>query len=171
MDSSIASNLMYHLAGDEPGIEHAPKEIDAWLESLPLPMDLKRMLQWYWPKHGVQLGPIHFHSPMGIRHAPWTDAMLPHKLLALGDCPNGDAFVVDFSSDACNVGFVTREEYDGESDPRPYYQPTFRCLETYLYRVAEERYLPADYYDARSLIDFLQAERDHDSVPPFRKRT
>jgi hypothetical protein len=45
---------------------------------------------------------------------------LAHKLLPVGNGPNGDAFVIDFSIEACPVGFVTHEEYHGKGNPRPF---------------------------------------------------
>jgi hypothetical protein len=169
MDSQVTSDLMQHLAGEHPAVEHAPDEIKSWLESLPLPITLKRMLQCHWPKAGVQLGPICMYSPSGIQHAAWTATLLRHSLIQIGDCANGDAFVVDFQTEACNVGFITLAEHDDKQDVRQFYQPVFRCLATFLYRVAEDLYVLMDYYSGQSYAAFLGEERNHNSAPPFPK--
>ena len=161
MQTSVASNLLHHLVDDTVEIGHAWDGDKAWLEGLPLPVPLKRTLQWYWPIESVQIGPIVFEPVSGIRTYPWTPTLVQHQLIAIGFGPNGDAFVCDFASDECNVGFITHETYDGESDPRRCYQPSFRTLESYLHRVDIGRYVPCDYYDARDYAEFLFAESQH----------
>ncbi|TWU51551.1 hypothetical protein Poly59_31440 [Rubripirellula reticaptiva] len=168
MQTSVASNLLHHLADDSAEIGHASVDDKAWLEELPLPLELKRTLQWHWPTESTQIGPIVFEPVSGIRSYPWTPALLRHQQIPIGFGPNGDAFVCDFATDECNVGFVTHEEYDGASNSRPFYQPTFRTLESYLHLVDMERYVPCDYYDARDFAEFLEAESNHS--PFFRHK-
>ena len=134
-------------------------------------MELKRTLQWYWPLEPVQIGPVCFTDAIGIQNHPWIEALIADKILPLGDCPNGDLFVVDFDSESCPVGYVTHEEFDGESNPRRYFQPVFRTLESYLNRIAEQMFVPTDFYDARDFVGFLLDETNHDRTPPFLKRT
>jgi hypothetical protein len=67
------------------------------------------------------------------------------------------------------VGFITHKEYDG-ADPRKYFCPVARSIETLLYRAAEGRYVPVDYYEARSFNQFLQDEAEHFPFPPYGRR-
>jgi hypothetical protein len=96
--------------------------------------------------------------------------LLAGKFIRLGDAPNGDIFVVDFSTESFPVGFITHEEYGGSSDPRKYFCPVARSMESFLYRAEEGRYVPADYYAAQSFNQFLRDEAEHHAFPPYDRR-
>jgi hypothetical protein len=71
--------------------------------------------------------------------------------------------------DACPVGYVSHEEYDLESDPRPLFEPAARSLESFLFRIAEGRFFPCDYFEAGDFNRFLQEEAEHEPFPPYRR--
>ena len=66
---------------------------------------------------------------------------------------------------SCVPGFVSHDELweDEASNPRDCFQPIARSLESLLFRLAEERYIPTDYYAARAFNEFL-AEEDRANV-------
>lgn len=164
-----AESLMRHLAGDDVNIGKAPAQIEAWLESLALPLDQKRMLQWSWPKEPVTIGKIEFTDPVGIFHFEHRDKMIAESLLPIGRGLNGDPFVLDFSIESGPVGFLCLPELDSGKSFRDVFQPTCRTLASYLHRAMLGTYLPFDYYEARDMVDLLTDESEHDSFPPFRK--
>jgi len=134
---------------------NAPKNIEQWLEELNLPIDLLRFMQWSWPQTDCQMAHIRIRSS-----AP----LLRQNFLNVGSAPNGDWFVIDFSTEACAPGFITHEEWspwnDNSEDPRQFFQPIARTFDAFLYRIVEERYLPFDYYAAKEFNAFLLNERN-----------
>ena len=166
---SHAESLMRHLAGDGVNIGNAPAKIESWLESLALPLQLKRMLQWSWPSAPVTIGKIEFTDPVGIFHFEHREKMIAESLIPIGRGLNGDPFLLDFSRESGPVGFLCLPELYGEKCFRDVFQPTYRTLASYLHRAMLGHYLPFDYYEARDMIDFLTEESEHDSFPPFHK--
>lgn len=170
MNGQAASWLINHIDDDSFGIAHAPKKIIAWFETLGLPMELLRFLQWQWPQKDCQIGPVSILKSSDIPKLDSIDVYLRHKLLPVGSGPNGDTFAIDFSVESCPVGFVTHEEYYGEGDPREFFRPAARSVESFLYRIAEGRYFPCDYYATGYFNDFLRAEAAHEPFPPYARR-
>ena len=158
---------MHHLDDDDLGIDHAPDSTKQWLEELGLPMELLRFLQWNWPQKDCQIGPIAIFKSEAIPKQEGIEVLLEHKLIPVGYGPNGDTFVIDFSVDSCPIGFVTHEEYYGEGDPRPFFQSAARSVESFLYRVAEGRFFPCDYYVTKDFNEFLRDEATHEQFPPY----
>jgi hypothetical protein len=158
--SNILSELMHHLDTDRSmKLGHAPKDVQIWLEELSLPLDLLRFLQWNWPQVDTQIGHISVMSSENILKGEETMALIAYRFLALGSAPNGDFFVLDISTDQCRPGFITHEEYwEHEENPRKVFQPIARSLASLLYRFAEGRYVPTDYYAAKDFSAFLEAE-------------
>lgn len=172
MNQNLCSEFIHHLDRDgslECG--PAPESVQKWLEGFDLPVDLHRFLRWSWPQTDGYIAHIRVHSSATLRSHDATAPLLKHKLLHAGNAPNGDFFVIDFSTEACIPGFVTHEEWDPWSeepeDPRSYLEPIARSFESFLYRAVEGRYLPRDYYAASAFNAFLAKERTGRSeVPP-----
>jgi hypothetical protein len=164
-----AESLMRHLAGDAVDIGHAPPKIEEWLESLALPIDLKRMLQWSWPQTPIAIGNIEFTDPVGMFHFDRRDELIEDSLFPIGHGLNGDPFLIDFSLQSNPVGFLCLQELYGDNRIRDVFQPAFRSLASYLHRVMLGHYLPFDYYDAKDMVDFLREESEHEVFPPFPK--
>lgn len=167
VNGEAARLLMHHLDRGQLRVGNAPQAVQDWLESLGLPLDLLRFLQWSWPQEECSFGAIDIHGSESLPLLDRADVFLASKLLRIGSGPNGDFFAIDFSVDSCPVGFVTHEEWDGESDPRPHFEPVTRSIESFLNRVAEDRFVPCDYYAAREFNEFLRDESEHRPYPPY----
>lgn len=168
MNGEAASWLMHHLDDGDLDVGHASEETKEWLEGLGLEMNLLRFLQWGWPRKDCQIGPVAINPMAAVRDEEDLEVFLAHKLIPVGNGPNGDTFVIDFSVDSCPVGFVTHEEYYGEGDPRPYFQGAGRSIESFLYRVSEGRFFPCDYYVTEAFNEFLKDEATHEQFPPYK---
>ena len=164
-----AISLMRHLAGDDTDTGRAPPKIDAWIDSLAMPIDIKRMLQWTWPRTPILIGNIEFTDPVGMFHFDHRDKMIEESLFPIGQGINGDPFLIDFSTPDGPVGFLCLQEFYGDKYIRDVFQPTFRTLASYFHRVMLRHYLPFDYYEAKDMIEFLREESEHDSFPPFHR--
>jgi hypothetical protein len=165
MNQSLCREFIQHLDRDESlKSGNAPDAIKKWLESLGLPMGLLRFMQWDWPQADSYIGQVYMRSSTSLHAAEETGVLLKHKLMNAGTAPNGDWFVIDFSTEECVPGFITHEEWspwsDVPQDPREYLEPIARSFESFLYRVVEERYLPIDYYAARNFNRFLANEEN-----------
>jgi hypothetical protein len=172
MSMDFCRDLIHHLDdGDlEPG--HAPDDVKAWLETLGLEMGLLRFLQWSWPQQSGDLGAIRLLSSRDIRDSRGGKRLLPFKFLHVGKGPNGDLLVLDLAA-AAQPGFVAHDQFWGNDgvDPRSCYAPAARTLASLLWRMAEGRYVPCDFYAAVAYNKFLIEERLSDSeswyrVPP-----
>lgn len=161
MSRNLLSEFIYHLDSDDSmKLGHAPKNVQAWLEEVGLPMDLLRFLQWDWPQVDSQIGHIAVLSSKNLMADEQTEKLLGHKFLQLGSAPNGDLFVLDVSTEQCRPGFITHEEYwDHEDNPKEVFEPIARSLESLLYRIVEGRYLPTDYYAVKDFNAFLREEQ------------
>lgn len=146
-----AQSLMRHLAGDDVNIGKAPLEIEAWLESLAMPTDLKRMLQWSWPSVPVTVGNVEFTDPIGMFHFDHRDELIRSHLFPLGHGLNGDPFLIDLSGQSQTVGFISLDEFPDATTIRDVFQPAFRTLASYLHRVT--RQIPSNIVNADSAFD------------------
>jgi len=171
MNRETASWLMHHLDDDDLQVGHAPDATKEWLETLGLEMSLLRFMQWSWPQNECQIGPVSILGSESIPDQDQIESFLQHKLLPVGSGPNGDTFAIDFSVTSCPVGFVTHEEYYGEGSPREFFRPAARSIESFLFRVAEGRYFPCDYYATGDFNDFLRDEATHEAFPPYESKT
>lgn len=170
MNNNAASELMHHLdrARGRFKVGKAPQTTQEWLETLGLPMTLLRFMQWSWPQAECQLAGVELFRSKDIQKQDDIAEFLARKLLPVGKAGSGDRFVIDFSIDSCPVGFVTLSEYGGVGDPREFFRPAARSVESFLYRVSEHRYFPNDYYSTGDFNDFLRDEATHEQFPPYR---
>jgi hypothetical protein len=175
MNHLLCREFIQHLDRDESlKSGYAPENIKNWLEGLGLPIDLLRFMQWDWPQVDCQIAHIAIRSSASIYEDEATGYLQKYKFLNVGSAPNGDWFVIDYSTEACVPGFITHEEWSPwskePSDPRQFFQPIARGLDSFLYRVIEARYLPTDYYAAEEFNRFLAEERSAEpSVAPARR--
>jgi len=165
MNQSLCREFIQHLDRDESlKSGYAPEHIINWFEKLGLPWDLLRFMQWDWPQTNCRIAHIAIKSSASLYADEATAHLLKNKFLNAGSAPNGDWFVIDFSTEACVPGFITHEEWSPWSrepeNPRQFFQPIARSFDSFLYRVVESRYLPTDYYAAKAFNAFLKGERD-----------
>ena len=165
MNMSLCRDFISYLDQDDSlKSGNAPKNIEQWLEQLNLPLDLLRFMQWSWPQSDCQFAHIRIQSSESLYADEATAPLLQHKFLNVGSAPNGDWFVIDFSTEACVPGFITHEEWspwsDSPEDPRKFFQPIARTFDAFLYRVVETRYLPIDFYAAKEFNAFLADNRN-----------
>lgn len=164
MNHELCGEFINHLDKNETlKCEHAPKNIQKWLHGLGLPNGLLNFMLWTWPQTEGQIGHISILPSVSLQADEATDHLLKHKFLNAGSAPNGDLFVIDFSTEACVPRFITHEEWSPSSDephdPRKFFQPIARTFESFLYRVVEGRYVPTDYYAAKEFNKFLADEQ------------
>jgi hypothetical protein len=162
MSYDVCRELICHLDKDGSlGIEASSKAVVKWLEAAELPWNLDMMIRHYWPQQESQIGHISWLTASELVQREQQPLFMAAKLLEVGSAPNGDPFVIDFSSDACAVGFVSHEEFsDNEAEVRKVFQPIARSFASFLHRVAEERYLPTDYFAAKAFNEFLREEQN-----------
>jgi hypothetical protein len=169
MSRNILSEFIHHLNfNQEMEIAHAPDDVIEWIEGLGLPMSIQRFLQWDWPQVDSQIGHIAIMSSAHVCSNDWVDDFASQKFLWLGTAPNGDFFVLDYSTEQCIPGFITHEEcWNGnggmKAELRRYFQPIARSFASLLYRLVEMRYVPTDYYAARDFNAFLEDEHRAES--------
>jgi hypothetical protein len=162
MRFDLCKEFMCHLDDGSLAVDHAPEEVAEWLEKSRLPMDLLRFLQWYWPQKSASLQHLLFWSSVSIMEDEQTERLMKHSLIPIGNAPNGDYLVLDFSKETCVPGFVSIHiDWDEKAakKPRDSFAPLARTFESLLFRLVEQRYVPIDFPAARDFIEFLAEER------------
>ncbi|MDB6026440.1 MAG: hypothetical protein JWM68_2663, partial [Verrucomicrobiales bacterium] len=148
-----------HILGDVEKAGYAPKSTIEWLETLELPLQLLRFMQWRWVLDIEQIGGVTVWPVARTQADDLTPHFLRHKMLLLGCAPNGDPFVVDFSTVDCRPGFVSHETWSPlKGTASPPFEPIGRVFDSWLYRIAEKLFVPMDYYVAKSFNSFIRAE-------------
>ncbi len=159
MRYELIVDLLHHLdSKGSLGIGNADEKTTAILENLTIPIDLKRLLQWCWTTSGGQVGPYVLYSVNEIPATHDYDQLLTCKMIPIGDAANGDILVIRFVDEDCAVGLVSHDQlWEGESDPVQAYVEVTPCIDEYLWRVAESRYLPIDFYAASELVELRRS--------------
>ena len=170
MNQEVATSLLYHIDDDALSLGHAPEATRDWLKILGLPVDLLQFMMFNWAQADGHIGAVDILCSKAIPEQEDVDVYVTHKLLPVGSGPNGDRFVIDYSTDSCPVGFVTSSEYGGEGDPREFFRTAARSVESFLHRIAEGRFYPCEYYETGAFNEFLRAEAGHDAFPPYAPR-
>lgn len=163
MDSDVCRELLYHLDSDGSlSIGNAPAKVAKWLKALELPWALSQVLHFYWPQKCGSIAHIRLWPSRDLPKDPLLEELLDLKLLPIGCAPNGDSLVINFATDKCEVGFISHELWADEADKTPdrIYQPIARTLDSFLYRIAEGKYVPTDYHAAQAFNKFLKEEKD-----------
>lgn len=163
MHEDLCSEFMYHMdKGGALEIGNPPIHIQNWLDDLNLPDDLRRLARHTWPQVDCSLADIRFFSSQTIYDDENTPLLLKYQFLHVGYGLNGDFFVIDFSNELCVPGFIALGEWDHQADmpesPHKFFAPAAPNFDVFLYRVAEGKYVPGDYYAAWQFNDFLARE-------------
>ena len=162
MSYTLLSEFIQHLdIKNDMKLGHAPDEVQQRLEDIGLPLDILRFLQWSWPQRDTQIAHISILSSPHLINDELSENLLKQTFLQLGSAPNGDFFVLDFSSTQCRPGFITHEEYwEYENELRKIFIPIARSMESLFYRIVEGKYIPTDYYAAEEFNAFLRKEEN-----------
>ena len=158
MRTALIRDLFQHLDADGSlQVGHCPEAASRTLEAMPLPVGVKRVLQWYWTNRGGEVGGYTLHSVEGILAHEDLPRLLAVGMLPIGYAANGDPLVLRFGEEECAVGLVSHDElWGGVDDPKEMYAEAAGSIDEYLWRAAEGRYLPIDYYAAAELRDMRQ---------------
>ena len=121
---------------------------------MPLPLALKRVLQWYWTNSGGEIGGYIVHSVEESLANKDLSTLLGANMIPIGYAANGDPLVLCFSDERCAVGLVSHDQFWEEGgDPATAYAEVTSSIDEFLWRAAEGRYLPVDYYAASELLE------------------
>src|SRR5262245_48507129 len=135
MRASVCSEFLHHLDGDGTlAVGNSPKVVIDWLDKANLPWDLGHLIRFNWPQKSGYLAHLRVSGAKEILDSDLLADLLPFHYLPIGSAPNGDAMVVRFDPDQCEVGFISHEEYwEHKDDPGSVYQHIARTLESLLY--------------------------------------
>ena len=155
MRYELTKDLLYHLdSNGSLGIGKADEKTTAIFEELQIPLDLKRLLQWYWTTSGGQVGPYVLY---GVNQIPANDdycQLLEHQMIPVGYAANGDILVIRFFNEECSIGLVSHDEFwEDRGNPIEAYAEVTPSVDEYFWRVAESRYLPIDFYAAIEAVE------------------
>ena len=159
MRSELISGFLQHLDADgELGVGVDTAKTEAAVEALPLPIGLKRIIQWSWPQKYGQFGPLEIFDVESILEEECLDVFLKHSLLPVGKAGNGDWLVIYFAeADRCPVGFVRLfDPQERMPDLSKDYFQLEASLERFLFRAAEGLYLPGDSYECAAWDSFTR---------------
>ncbi|MBX3296539.1 MAG: hypothetical protein KF762_12605 [Acidobacteria bacterium] len=136
----------------------------AALESLTLPLELKRVLQWNWPVQLGRVGPYSLYGVTDLLSDEDLTLLMDVGMLPIGYAINGDPLVIKFSDSQYEVGLISHDEYweDRSAGPENCYVTVTSSLDELLWRAAESKFLPVDFYAASELAE-MRAEFDYTS--------
>ena len=154
MRTHLIRDLFQHLDRDGSlQVGHCSETETRRFEEMPLPTDVKRVLQRCWPNRGAEVGGYNLYTPKEILDSDDQPRLLAVGMLQIGFARNGDLLVLCFTEDECAVGLVSHdelwEELDG--DPKEMYVEVTGSIDEYLWKAAEGRFLPVDFYAAIEL--------------------
>lgn len=156
LNLELTRDLLHHLdrSGDL-GLVTCEKALSEQVEKLPIPMKLKRVLQWTWPAKTAYALKFPIYGLKEILSNEWLDRLLAAEMIQISSSKSGDQIVVSFASESCEVGFVNCIELAGDEEisPRAIYVPFCSGLDEFLFRLAEQRYMPVDYVAAVELLE------------------
>ena len=155
MRTGLIADLFHHLDRDGSlQVSHCPKNVSRVLEGMPLPLEVKRVLQWYWTNSGGQVGAYTLYSVKEILANDDLARLLIMEMLPIGCAANGDPLILRFSEGKCAVGLISHDEFwGGDGDPENIYGEVTGSIDEFLWRAAECRYLPIDYDAAVELLE------------------
>ena len=151
MRNELVIDLMGHLGKSHQfQAGSAGREVEAKIESMVLPMDVKRLLQWRWPLSHAVVGPYSLYPAEHVTTIEDLDRFLKSSMVPIGAARNGDILVILFDERHEEIGLVSHDElWEGEGPPSDCFVPVCRSVDEYLWRVSEGRYLPRDFFAAR----------------------
>ena len=165
MRTDLIRDLFQHLdSGGALQVGPCPKEANRTLEEMPLPLDVKRVLQWYWMNSGGEIGGYSLYSVEESLANEDLPSLIAANMFPIGCAANGDPLVLCFNEERCAVGLVSHDQFweDG-TDPKAAYAEVTATIDEFLWRAAEGRYLPIDYYAASELLEMRKEIAGNDS--------
>lgn len=156
----IRDLFIYLDRGNDLKVGNCPPKANQTLEEMPLPIDLKRVLQWYWTNNGSKVGAYNLFSVEEILARDDLSRLLALQMLQIGFAANGDPLVLRFSEAECEVGLLSHDQFWSEEEfTEDMYAKVTGSIDEFLWRAAEGRYLPVDYYAAAELLE-MRREAD-----------
>jgi len=155
MDPRNLQSVYAHLRRAEARacVGASPPDFVMWISALGVPTELVELFATCWPQSQIDVVPFQLFEPAQLRKDPDLPRLLAHRLLVLGCCPNGDPLVLDLATDAWVPGAVEHGLLWGDepedADPRVYHRPIARSFGELLDRLAAEKWVPRDYWDAQ----------------------
>lgn len=158
MRTNLCAEFLIHADREElAGIGKSAPKVVKWLDKQNLPSSLLHLLQFYWPqKENLGIRHLVFYTANEIVNDGWQKECLRQRLLTIGSAPNGDYLVVRLDTDQCEVDFISHEEWDHEADYHQFYQPIAKSLDSLLYRLIVDKFVPADYFVAQDYNSLLE---------------
>jgi hypothetical protein len=155
MRTNLIRDFFQHLDADGSlQVGHCPEAANHTLEGMPLPIDLKHVLQWYWTNCGGEVGGYILYSVEESLANEDLPKLIAASMFPIGYAANGDPLVLCFTEEKYAVGLVSHDQlWEEESDPKEAYVEVTRSIDEFLWRAAEGRYLPVDYYAASELLE------------------
>jgi hypothetical protein len=143
------------------GVDNCDAALAAKIETLHLPLSLKRIFQWCWASKSAQIGKYYFKSTSAVFSGEWFERLLDSNMLHIGSALNGDALIVQFSDKECEVGLFDSTTFAGEDDgsPRDFYVRICWSLDELLSRLADNAFLPIDHQSASELAELRKETR------------
>lgn len=164
MRDNLIDDLFRHLElrGDV-GLGSPSSEETATIEDLPLPLELKRILQWKWPIQFGQVGPYSLYGVSDLLSDEDLMQLIEAGMVPIGYAINGDPLVIKFSANHHQVGLISHDEYweNRSAGPEKCYAKVASSLDELLWRAAEGKFLQIDFYATSELIE-MKAETESD---------
>jgi hypothetical protein len=163
MRTDLIRDLFQHLDCDGSlQVGDCPKEANRTLEEMPLPLGLKRVLQWYWTNSGGEIGGYTFYSVEESLATKDLPSLMAANMFPFGSAANGDPLVLCFNEERCAIGLVSHDQFwEEDADPKAAYAEVTASIDELLWRAAEGRYLPVDYYAASELLEMRKEIADN----------
>lgn len=165
MRNELVIDLFGHLSRQlQFQVEHVPRDVEAQLEKLALPLDVKRLLQWRWPRASVTIGPYTLLPAEDILSSDDLERLIASHMVPVGYARNGDILVIRFGNNQEEVGLVSHDDlWERQGSAEEAYVVVCPSVEEYLYRASEGHYLPRDSFAAEEWQQMLQeiARRGH----------
>jgi hypothetical protein len=125
MRDDLIADLL-HFLGRKCGFEagHAPTSVQRELDALPIPLDLKRLLQWRWPKTVAAIGPYQVVPAEQVLEDERLTRLLEAEMVPVGIARNGDLLVLRFGKEKAAVGLVSHDQlWEGGASPEDAFVP------------------------------------------------
>jgi hypothetical protein len=150
------------------GVEKCKKELADRIEKLPLPLDLKRAFQWNWATKSARINKYRFEPLENAFSCEYFDRLLAARMIEICTALNGDPVVVHFTREDCEVGILEAVKLAGEENAAPldFYVKVCGSLDELLFRLAENMFLPIDYYSACNLHELKKTMPENEPIVP-----
>ena len=155
MRSTLIRDLFQYLDSDGSlQVGRCPNDANRTIEEMPFPLELKRVLQWHWTNSGGEIGGYSLYSVEESLANKDLPSLIVAKMFPIGYAANGDPLVLCFNEERCAIGLISHDQFWEEgADPQKAYVEVTASIDEFLWRAAEGRYLPIDYYAASELLE------------------